>query len=834
MPRPKPHHPSPQQTPPHIAFLLTTITLAACSQNPGTPQAGNRGSLQALANASFYVDCSATSTGNGTQASPWNTLTAANTPTFGAGDKLLFKRGTTCVGTLKTKGSGGPGNPFIIDAYGTGARPIIDGNGATDAVKVYNQQYIELRNLEVKNDAATAARRRGVYVVLENFGTGTYYRLTNLYVHNVKGDSMKDVDGSAGIQLDVLGTTPGKYDDVILDGNQIATVDRSGINMSTNFWCRAQVSDCAGKAAYVPWTNVIVQNNTVSNTGGDGIVLQYTEGGLARNNVVSMAAQKSYGANAGLWAWNADGVTFDSNEVYATARLPDNSDGQGLDVDFGQDGTVFQYNYSHDNAGGFILYCGCGPAGSTSTNSVVRYNVSQNDAGRTVQVYGGSGHQFYNNTIYLPNSGTPVLSEGTPAQVTFSNNIFYTSGTLTFTVPSGFSNYPFDHNVFYGTPQGLQPADAFKVTANPLFVSAGSGGTGLGSVGGYQLQGGSPARSAGRVIGNNGGRDYFGNAVPASCAPDIGAHQASSAGACAGAVAIANAGFEANGGDSQTPTGWGEWAGMAGTGADASYVEANVPHSGTYVLTHWKNVAYEVSTTQTVTGLNAGTYIASVWTRSSGGQTAAQVVVKSGGTTLGVASIPTGNAWTQVSVPVTLSGTSVSIELYSNAQAGQWVTFDDVTLIKATPVTVANAGFEANGGYSQTPTAWGEWAGTAGTGADASYVEANTPHSGTYVLTHWKNAAYEVSTTQTVNSLSAGAYLVTAWTRSSGGQTTAQLVVKAGSTTLGTANIPAGIGWTQVSVPVTLSSTSLSIELYSQAAAGQYINFDDVSIVRLN
>ena len=106
---------------------------------------------------------------------------------------------------LWPKGSGSAGSPNIIDAYDTGAKPLIAGNGSSEAVYLYNQEYWEIRNLEVTNQGATAANRRGVYVKLEDYGTGHYYRIINLTVHDVNGDNTKDLGGSTGIAFDVVG-----------------------------------------------------------------------------------------------------------------------------------------------------------------------------------------------------------------------------------------------------------------------------------------------------------------------------------------------------------------------------------------------------------------------------------------------------------------------------------------------------------------------------------------------------------------------------------------------------------------------------------------------------
>jgi hypothetical protein len=55
------------------------------------------------------------------------------------------------------------------------------------------------------------------------------------------------------------------------------------------------------------------------------------------------------------------------------------------------------------------------------------------------------------------------------------------------------------------------------------------GQTGIGTVGGYQLQAGSPCINSGMVIPDNGGMDYAGN--PIDKAPDRGAFEWQGSGA---------------------------------------------------------------------------------------------------------------------------------------------------------------------------------------------------------------------------------------------------------------------------------------------------------------
>ncbi|MEY9907316.1 hypothetical protein ABIA35_003545 [Catenulispora sp. MAP12-49] len=501
------------------------IRLAAAAMIPGGFVSVAAAAPAHAAGSAYYLDCSQTSSGDGSQSSPWNSLAAVNAVTFNPGDQILIARGTTCKGTLAPQGSGASDAPIVIDAYGTGTKPVIAGGGAADAVTLTNQQYWEIRNLEITNHGATAANRRGVHIVLNDYGTGNHYRLTDLTVHDVNGDAAKDLQGSAGIQFDVLGNSvKTKFNDVVLDGNDIYSVDRSGINMSTSWMCRASTGyeGCTADKAnsYYPWTGWVVQNNTVHDIGGDGIVMQYTQNGLAQNNVAYDTSARPYESNAAIWVWNADNVTFQYNEAYNTHKLPDNGDGQAWDADYGTDGTLYQYNYSHDNAGGMAMFCGCGPlSGAVTTNATFRYNISQNDGAQVLRNYGVNNGWFYNNTVYEPAGSTADILQLGDSQITIANNIIVNNGSGGY----DYNGTTFTNNIMAGSNTANIPPG--QITADPQLANPGSGGTGLGTVSGYQLTAGSPAIGAGIVIPNNGGHDYWGNTVPSVCPPDIGADQ---------------------------------------------------------------------------------------------------------------------------------------------------------------------------------------------------------------------------------------------------------------------------------------------------------------------
>lgn len=109
-----------------------------------------------------------------------------------------------------------------------------------------------------------------------------------------------------------------------------------------------------------------------------------------------------------------------------------------FDFDYGVQNCVYEYNYSHDNLGGFLMLC---PGPGATVNNIARYNVSVNDGkydGAPVirmgtGKYGSLGVQIYNNTIYWENNGGYTMSltpdsywEGPNIkEVSVFNNIFY-------------------------------------------------------------------------------------------------------------------------------------------------------------------------------------------------------------------------------------------------------------------------------------------------------------------------------------------------------------------------------------------------------------------------
>lgn len=83
----------------------------------------------AVAQTTYYIASNGSDAADGRSAqAPWQSLSKINTQSLRAGDVLLFRRGDTFRGTLTIRQSGTAGNPIRVDAYGTGASPIITGS----------------------------------------------------------------------------------------------------------------------------------------------------------------------------------------------------------------------------------------------------------------------------------------------------------------------------------------------------------------------------------------------------------------------------------------------------------------------------------------------------------------------------------------------------------------------------------------------------------------------------------------------------------------------------------------------------------------------------------
>jgi len=510
----------------------------------------------------YYVDSINGDDGNDgrSPSTAWKNLTKVNgAGTLPAGTKILLKAGSVWTGQyLFPRGSGTEGNPIVIDAYGEGFRPVLNGNGLAvgmtlgSVIYFNNQNYITVRNLEITNapdlkmtiPAGEDPNRAAIYA--NSGGTVRGITIENCYIHHIAtcNPTSDNKGNSHSSAIRFWGSNwVGQYNDITVRNNTIYNVGHNGIHVSG-----ANNND----------SGIIIENNYLDTIGGDGITVRTCKGALVQNNIVDKAVSYIPWWQSSIWPFETNNATFQHNVAMNTQQ---NYDSKGYDADYQSRGTTFQYNYSYNNNGGFMLICvepknWNGTVDGFNEDITIRYNISDSDRGNIFGMLGQlKNTQIYNNTIYMTGS-TKLIGYGTrppswypgidtnalvATDTVFSNNIIVSSSSNavievsspnTWNETEGKYNVKFEfyNNLFQGTfPSAtinkIRTADKGLIESDPKFVSLPTAQSRNElDMSGWMLKEDSPALGAGKVITNNNGRDFFGYAVSATEKPNIGAY----------------------------------------------------------------------------------------------------------------------------------------------------------------------------------------------------------------------------------------------------------------------------------------------------------------------
>ena len=287
---------------------------------------------------------------------------------------------------------------------------------------------IEVRNLEVTNRgrrAGGASRRPRFPGQLRN-GPSTSSS-AGLYIHDVNGTNEKKDNG--GIIFRTNGNTkPSRFDGLLIERNIIWQVDRSAIAAQSYHFPRTR---------WYPSLNVVIRDNLVDDIGGDGIVPWATDGAVIEHNIARNCNARAGSYNAGIWPWSTDNSLFQLNS--APSPAPPSTDRASIPISIPAI-HFSQYNYSHDNEGGFLLICTPGKRNasgeSRQSRHIARYNISRNDKERIFHLSAAENTLVHDNAIYVP-AGSEVqillVSDwsGWPEGAVFRSNAFYVEGTAT-------------------------------------------------------------------------------------------------------------------------------------------------------------------------------------------------------------------------------------------------------------------------------------------------------------------------------------------------------------------------------------------------------------------
>ena len=302
----------------------------------------------------YHVDSEAGNDAND-GASPeqaWKTFDPVNNEVCGLAIMCSSKLDRTSRASSSCKAQAAAARPITIDMYGSGPMPRIEGQGAfLDAVLFRNVEYVEISNLEISNSGPErAAGRTGLRLVSDAGGSLHGIRLSNLFVHEVNGDLRKNQEG-CGIFFE---SRNGSSFDGLTYRKLPCRPHRSQRHLPAHRRPRAQ------HERHHPQQSPGRHRRRRRSKSGAPMVR------LVECNVIKGGRMRRQDAAAGIWPFDADDTVIQYNDV---SGMKGTLDGQGFDSDYRCHRTLIQYNFSHENEGGFILICAPGTSSSARAQS---------------------------------------------------------------------------------------------------------------------------------------------------------------------------------------------------------------------------------------------------------------------------------------------------------------------------------------------------------------------------------------------------------------------------------------------------------------------------------
>jgi hypothetical protein len=397
----------------------------------------NSTSLRVLTRAgtTYYFATAGSDSNNGTSTStPFQTISKANTLKMQAGDTFYFNKGDTFSGNLVLALVDGGMTPtallpLLVDAYGSGAAPIIsaaDGTGITG----HTLPYLTINALKIVGSGVTLNAGSPNTITTTNTGIGIYCK--NLGSSDLSGLTVSncDVSGFAGGciiigSVEAAGTNG--YNGATITGNTVYQTASTGIDLS-NYTSYTSVH-----------TNCTISSNVVYNHYGDGvnntgygIVISATTGTIVSSNYVhdngQAAGPLAVGAPVGIMGVGAVNCIIRGNVIVNQHRNGNAEDGEGIDLDGnGCTGNIVERNYVTGCEGEGIV---CLDIGSATDSTTIRFNVVEKCLS-AIRIKGATNTVIHNNTFYQTGSGTLLNNTTAGSGTKLYNNVLITGAGAT-------------------------------------------------------------------------------------------------------------------------------------------------------------------------------------------------------------------------------------------------------------------------------------------------------------------------------------------------------------------------------------------------------------------
>lgn len=364
-------------------------------------------------------------------------------------------------------------------------------------IELINVEQWEIRGIEVTNYAQEmqkgAVGRNGIAIIYDYYevqglkelpasnaekeeafyraGKAQHFVVDDCYVHDVTGYHPTNGAVGAGGKMSGGINAYGPMDDLHMDNNIVMYCDVEGIRNDVLAWMGDTTTQFP---AYME--DITANNNYIAGVPGDGVVISSANQPEIANNYLTDAGYSYYAPDdqkhtvsgwstgnlascrdveaktglkvkdmgnrqdpttmgatnfAGLWFIGTKDAVAQYNEAVNNVWVC--NDSEAFDADMYCWGTIFQYNYTYRNNGGFALFMA-----TMDDGTIVRYNISVEDA-QSLGIsesqnglfhYSGAPDAIYNNLFILGDRVATIF--GGPSNTAyFYNNIVIAPNGLT-------------------------------------------------------------------------------------------------------------------------------------------------------------------------------------------------------------------------------------------------------------------------------------------------------------------------------------------------------------------------------------------------------------------
>ena len=377
--------------------------------------------------ATYYVDATNGNNNNHGLSSSmaWRTISEVNSSSFQPGDQILLKRGGVWREQLNFPSSGSPGNPITIGAYGSGARPVINGanifsNWTSESVGGFTAYYAasSMSTNQVFENGNRLTKVNAKYELTP----GTWWwdsSIKRIYMRTT-GDNhpgtytieisrrdfgiwIKDESYITVENLE-LENSNDKGLDILAYGENINDIRIQNIVSSHNYHMGLRSTGFNGRRI----NNVIVENSVFKYNGADGIsITANSDNFTIRKNTVHNNCILETPGDAELdWTGgiraigsSVENVIFEENEVHSNGKLNGKPAvgparrGYGIWFDTVGPGGIMRRNNLHDNKEAGIRV-------EVTSDAKVYYNISYKNSMGVAVARKVHRNKIYNNVAY--------------------------------------------------------------------------------------------------------------------------------------------------------------------------------------------------------------------------------------------------------------------------------------------------------------------------------------------------------------------------------------------------------------------------------------------------